>query len=66
MNLRELKRSLQEKTFVINNNTVQNFEILATMLTEDNNIIKGRLDKITLDKESKTITLHFFECFSRS
>ena len=66
MNLRELKRNIQEKTFICSNNSQLNYEILATMLTEDNNVLKGRLEKITVSKENKTITLRFFECFPRS
>ncbi|HEX9232448.1 MAG TPA: hypothetical protein VF849_00075 [Blattabacteriaceae bacterium] len=66
MNLRELKRSLQEKTFTCNNNEQLKFEILATILTENNNIIKGRLQNINVSKENKSITLHFFECFPRT
>ena len=66
MNLKELKRNIQEKTFLCNNNSQNNFTILGTMLTEDNNVLKGRLEKIIVSKENKTITLHFFEAFPRS
>ncbi len=66
MNLRELKREIQEKTFICNNNSQLNFEIIGSILTEDNNYIKGRLEKISVSKEDKTITLHFFECFPRT
>ena len=66
MKLKELKRNIQEKTFLINNNSQLQFEILGTMLTEDNNVLKGRLEKITVSKDNRTITLHFFEAFPRS
>ena len=66
MNLKELKRNIQEKTFLCNNNSQNSFTILGTMLTEDNNVLKGRLEKIIVSKENKTITLHFFEAFPRS
>ncbi len=66
MTLKEMRRRIQEITFPVNNNAANNYEVLCYILTEDNNILKGRVDKIEINRENRTITYHFFECFPRS
>ena len=63
MNIREMRRKIQEKTFMLSAPSVPNIEIICSIQTE-NEVIKGKLTEIKL--EDRKLVFHFLECFPRS